>query len=595
MLAELFALRDQLAAAAPKGGRGALVAAFAQRVGRAPQTIHAWLKRHAGYAPARKTRTDKGRTRLDAGTLEFIAASRQASQRQNGSAHASQPIAVAMNVAAQNGFAVNVSEARVAALLRQQKLDMQSQASARNHLRMRSLHPNHVHEIDPSLCLIYYIGGKQYAMTAEQFNKNKPVALEQVKLKVWRYTRYDHASRSVDVCYYEAAGENQRSLFEFLLHTWGQAEHRLSHGVPQMLLWDKGSANTSAGIRRLLDALGVQHRTHATHHAWVKGGVESANYIVERHFESRLRAEPVDSVEQLNAAAAAWVRDYNADQIEHVDARVRCDDGQRRVRDDMWALILQTPGALVEMPARSVCAWFMRGKDETRQVRDSRITFVHPQAGRSLLYDLTPWAAEIHNGQRLTVSPLLLGDGALRVHLPSATGADRHIDVEPVRAFDAFGRPQDNPVWGEEHRSAPHSAAQHAAKRLAEATWGKGSSLADAEAQRAKGARPFAHLNGGKGAVAHSHLGAAELPARLLPKAQPLQTADVAALRSQPVAPVLNHFQAAQALQRLGVPMTPERHAQLRAWHPEGVPEDAIDGLAQRLAVRAALRVVGGQ
>jgi hypothetical protein len=34
--------------------------------------------------------------------------------------------------------------------------------------------------------------------------------------------------------------------------------------------------------------------------------------------------------------------------------------------------------------------------------------------------------------------------------------------------------------------------------------------------------------------------------------------------------------------------------SQLRAWHPDGVPEDQLDALQQRLTVRAGLRVVGG-
>lgn len=133
--------------------------------------------------------------------------------------------------------------------------------------------------------------------------------MEKVKLKVWRYVRYDHASGAIDVRYFEAAGENQHSLFEFLQHTWGKHEQRLSHGVPEILLWDKGSANaTSTGVKRLLDALGVQHETHAAHHAWVKGGVESGNWIVERHFEavsrmSRLPASSNSTPARLNGCA----------------------------------------------------------------------------------------------------------------------------------------------------------------------------------------------------------------------------------------------------------------------------------------------------
>lgn len=600
LLADLIALRERLAAAPPKEGeRGVLVANFARGIGKSPQTVHAWLKRHAGYATERKRRADAGRTRLAPEALAFIASSRLVAQRQNARANATQPIAVAMNIAAQNGFDINVGEGTVARLLRQQQMDIKTQANARNHLRLRSLHPNHVHQIDPSLCLLFYMGGKQYLMREEAFNKNKPVALEKVKLKVWRYTRYDHASRSIDVRYYEAAGENQASLFEFLLYTWGKAEGRLSYGVPQMLLWDKGSANTSAGIRRLLDALGVQHETHATHHAWVKGGVEAANYIVERHFESRLRAEPVHSVQELNQAAAAWVRDYNANAIEHVDARVRCDDGQLRVRDDMWSAILQTPAALLDMPPRQVCAWFMTGKEHTRQVRDGRITFVHPQSGKSELYDLQAWASEIYNGQKLALAPLLLGDCALRIELPTQNGQSRYIEVEPVREFDAFGRPLAAPVMGQERRQAPHTAAQAVGQRLAEATWGEGVTPEQAEQLRAKNARPFAHLNDGKGAVAHSHLGQAETLTRLLPKAQPVQTEALAqAQTARTVARTLTQFEAAAALaapEYLGQRLSPEQVALLRSLHPQGVPEDRLPDLATRLKTRAALRVINGR
>ncbi|AVO33029.1 DDE-type integrase/transposase/recombinase [Ottowia oryzae] len=593
-LVQLCALRDRLAAAA-HGEATALKTAYLADKTDSLATLHRKLRVYAGYRPERKVRSDKGRTRLPADTLDFIASTRLASQRQNAHGHATKPIGVAMNVAEQNGFEVNVTPGRVASLLRSRQMDMKTQANARNHLRLRSLFPNHVHQIDPSLCLMYYMGGRQVIMNEARFNKNKPVAMERVKLKVWRYTRYDHASRCIDVRYYEAAGENQASLFDFLMHTWGAFEGRLSHGVPQMLLWDKGSANTSTGVRRLLDALGVNHETHAAHHAWVKGGVESANYIVERQFESRLRAEPVTTVEQLNAAAAAWVRDYNANAIAHVDARVRCDDGEQRVRDDLWSLILQTPGALVELPARDVCAWFMTGKEHTRMVRDSRITFVHPQSGRSELYDLTPWAGEIYNGQKLDLVPLLMADCALRVMLPSADGSDRFIEVEPVREFDAYGRPLSAPVIGLERRQAPHTAAQEVAKRLTEVTWGAGTSTAEAEKLRDKNARPFAHLNDGKGAVAHSHLGKTELPARLLPDAEQVQTAAIAGRRAaEKVAPLLNHFQATRALKERGVAMNPERVSQLRAWYPDGVPENELDNLQHRLTVRAGLRVVGG-
>ena len=57
---------------------------------------------------------------------------------------------------------------------------------------------------------------------------------------------------------------------------------------------------------------------------------------------------------------------------------------------------------------------------------------------------------------------------------------------------------------------------------------------------------------------------------------------------------LLTHFEAARELKDLGVAMNEERVSQLRAWHPEGVPEDQLATLQHRLTVRAGLRVVGG-
>ncbi len=591
MIQELFALRDSHATAA-HGQQQVLLRDFARAKGKSLNLVYVWLREYTGFCPQRKKRTDSGTTRLPDNTLAFIATSVNESVRNNGIS--TKPLCVAMNIADQNGLTVNVTAGRIATLMRAKRLDVKAQTNARNHQRQRSLHPNHVHQIDPSLCLIYYMGGKQCVMREEEFNKNKPVAMEKVKLKVWRYVRYDHASGCIDARYFEAAGENQRSLFDFLLYTWGVSAKRVSHGVPKMLLWDKGSANTSAGIKRLLDALGVHHETHATHHAWVKGGVENANWIVERHFESRLRDEPVTTIEQLNASAENWVRDYNANVMPHIDSRVRRDDGQPHVRDDLWNLISHTPDVLIEMPARAVCSYFMRGKEDTRQIRDGHITFVHPQSGKSELYSLQAWAKDFANGEKVRVSPMLLGDRVLRVEIDRYGQDPLHIEVTPEIEFDVYGRPLSAVVLGEERKTAPHTAAMEASKIIAQTAFGSDASLADADAKRAKNARPFAHFNDGKGIVAHSHLGQADLPARLLPQAQVIKTIDMAAVRAAQAVRTLTQFEAAQALVAKGMTLNAELIATLKNQYEDGVPEDQLDALHARLTVRGGLRVVNG-
>jgi hypothetical protein len=57
---------------------------------------------------------------------------------------------------------------------------------------------------------------------------------------------------------------------------------------------------------------------------------------------------------------------------------------------------------------------------------------------------------------------------------------------------------------------------------------------------------------------------------------------------------ILTHFEAARALVAQGVAMDAEKNRQVAAWYPAGVPESEVAALANRLTVRAGLKVVGG-
>jgi hypothetical protein len=598
VLVSLVALRDRLTAA-PHGERRTMVEAYAANTGRSTGTVYNWLRDHANYDSGRKRRSDAGSSRLSGETLELIAAMRQEGLRQNGKQ--TLPLGVALNVADINGAEINVSQSQVARLLRQRRMDTVTVGASRTTGELRSEFANHVHQIDPSLCLLYYMGGRQHLMTEQKFYKNKQENYAKIKLKVWRQVRWDHFSGVLDVRYFESAGESQAMLFEFLMWTWSKQEGRLNHGVPKLLLWDKGSANTSHGIQNLLDALGVQHETHAQGHSWAKGGVENANNIVETQFESRLRFEPVESIAELNAAALSWARDWNANLIKHVDSRLVRASGTPMVRDDLWSLILRTPGALIELPSREVCQWFMAGREKERQVNNLAISFAHPELGRAARYDLRAWAEFVHNRQKLNVTPLLLRDGLLRVEIPRAGAEALVVEVQPVRDFDEAGRNMAAQMIGEGYTRMPESASEAIARRLAIAAYGDGTTVDGAETLREKNARPFAHLNDGKGLTAHSHLGETELPARLLPVAGEVATDAVRAagraVRDVQLEP-LNHVQAATRLRALvGSSWTAEHFAWLAQRYPGGVQEDALDSIAAEInsgRPMQALRAVGG-
>ena len=581
----LFSLKAKLLAAG-HGVKGALVTDFAAMHGNSPATVYNWLKTECGFDAGRKVRADRGKTAINETAITFIAAAKRESMRGNGKSI--MPTAVAMYVADTNGMDICLSRGRINSILREQGLTNAALAAPRDTTRLRSLHPNHVHQIDPSLCVLFYMGGKQMIMDEAVFNKNKPGNAAKIKLKVWRYVRYDHASASIDIRYFEAAGENQAVLFDFLMWTWGKQASRLSHGVPKRLLWDKGSANTSAAVRNLLDALGVLHETHAAGHAWAKGGVEGSNNIVETQFESRLKLEPVNSITELNAAAESWVRDYNANAIKHVDSRVKRDSGEAMVRDDLWHTI--TAAELVAMPAEAVCRWFFHGTAQSRVVKNLQISFKHPELDVPAIYKLHDWATQLTKNEKVQVLPLLGKDGAVRIQIEQLGAKEPLlVEVKPVTEFDKFGRDASGQVIGEGYQRLPDSASVIEAKRMNGLVFGV-TNLDEADSLRSKNARPFAAANEGKGITAHSHLGKEELVERLPRQAQELDTPAVQAAQygtgaGKPAQASLSLSEACMfikgAKQGRGATYEPSTYAYLQARYTDGrVPQEAAEALA---------------
>lgn len=131
------------------------------------------------------------------------------------------------------------------------------------------------------------------------FNDTNKNGSKVKRKKCLRYVLTDHYSGSICVRYYSGYGEAAEYMYDFLLYAWGKKD-RINysfHGVPELLLWDKGSANTSKAVTNALKSLGVKTITHKAGSSRVKGQVENANNIVETHFECFLRFEGVKTIE----------------------------------------------------------------------------------------------------------------------------------------------------------------------------------------------------------------------------------------------------------------------------------------------------------
>lgn len=154
-------------------------------------------------------------------------------------------------------------------------------------------------------------------MEAEQFYKNKPANVAKVEpQRVWRYVITDHASGVIYV-EYVYGGETAENISETFINAIQKKENHAEpfFGVPKILMFDRGSANTSQMFTHLLNQLDVKIEVPKAHNARAKGQVEKGNDIVERQFESGLRFMNVSGLAELNQLAHQWMRYFNGKAI----------------------------------------------------------------------------------------------------------------------------------------------------------------------------------------------------------------------------------------------------------------------------------------
>lgn len=469
---------------AKNGEKSRLVDEVVNKLGVSKATFYR-MRSELGLTPKRKSRSDKGSSSVDDATVRKLAAMRQAGTRANGKVI--METTTATGILATNGHTV-LSASSMNRLLRQKGLSAKTMVQPTAHQQLASQYPNHIHEVDPSYCVLYYPPGSkeqkvQHYTSEDEFYQNKPEKWEKIKhLRVWRYTLTDHASGTIMVRYYESAGETQMIMFEFLCWCWSKMEWRLFYGVPYGLLWDKGSANGAHAIKNWLDAMGVNHITHKTKRARVKGSVEKANDLVEKKFESRLRFEPVNSVEELNESAIAWQEAFNANRIPHEDNR---HSRHGKARYHVWQQIMsaQWREHLRELPPIDVCRYFFTAKEEPRTVDgELKISFVHPLIKERRFYDLSH-CAEIGVGMKVKVRPMLTANtGSIVVGVTNPAGETAWHEAEPVE-YNELGFRLDAPVIGEEYKEQADTDTDKARKELDRVAY---PDMTDEEIQKAK-------------------------------------------------------------------------------------------------------------
>lgn len=450
MRAELGSIINEIRTAG-YGRKGELVEKYSKILGVSVKTLYRML---AEASPTgRAKRCDAGESSLDDSTLKLIAAMMLNSVRGNGKQ--TMDIPTARQILLAQGVEIPVSDSRIAVLLKEKGYDIQGMKAAEPCVRMRSLHPNHVHQVDPSLCLLYYSpDGKQHLIRDEEAYKNKPFMQGKEKLKLWRYVMVDHYSGTICHRYYQTEGENMLTLWEFLQYGWGikENERAVFHGLPEILVCDKGSANTSGAIANALRSLRVRLIPHTVGNARAKGSVEDANNLIEKLFESRLKLQPVSSVEELNEYAEQWDALINANLLEGYDSRLT---RAKMARTDLWLKI--RPEELVELP-EGAASLLMRNAED-RKV-DSSLTV----SCRNRLYSVAGMVG-IRPAMTVKVQPILVSpDNKILVSYmyDGELIEDERLPLE----MDEAGFRMDAPVFGVEFKRNADTVQDKARKEL---------------------------------------------------------------------------------------------------------------------------------
>ncbi len=579
----LDSLQHQLRSA-PHGAKALPVRQTAQALGVSVATVHRWLAAHMPERVARtslrdeqrKRRADAGAVGISRDELEAISAALLASYRKSGQRILTFDAAVQM--LRDNGMVSSaLSTSRICTLLQQGGLHPGQLTRPTPAVEQRSLHPNHVWQVDASVCVAYYLSNATglQVMDAEKFYKNKPGNLSRIQEeRLIRYAVADHYEHELLTRYY-LGSECAASLADFLIWCFAPKEGHPVHGVPFVLQMDMGSANTSAQVLNMLERLHVRYIVHERHNSRANGSVEKAHHLVETHFESALRFQRVAGLEDLNDKALLWANNFGATQLH---------SRYGKTRHEVWMRI--KPHELRLAPPVELMRTLPTTHPEERRVDNNLHIHFAVRGWGKHDYDLR-YLPGVMPGAKVQVVLNGLQAPAVEVRYADPdTGELRWLTVHPVQR-DEVGFRLDAPVIGEELRTGARGLVDDNRAAALMRAFG-GSTEAEAKLAAEKNTLAFG------GAVdPFKRAREAQLPAFLPRRGTPLEV-EGRQVQAQRCSTVAAAKRIREALARVGRSDSygPQVFTWLQAQHgSEGVPEDALEALIDRLAAGHGLTV----
>ncbi|EFN9722783.1 integrase [Escherichia coli] len=462
--------------------------------------------------------------------------------------------------------------------LRQHRMHPDQLRAPSPALELASLHPNHVWQLDASICVLYYLKNPAKktkgdtglrVMSAAEFNKNKPRNLDRiVNDRVWSFEITDHTTGWIYV-EYRFGGESAVNFLEVMINAMqerGGAD--VLHGVPKILFTDPGSALVSASLLNMCRAMGICTIQHKAHNARATGSVEKARDIIERKFEGGLRFLRVDDIDELNRLARLWRMKFNRTAIHSRHCMSRT---------DAWLRI--TEEQLVKAPAPEICRELAISLPEERTVTGKlRVPF------RGKEYDVSD-VPGVFVGDKVMVARNPWSDEEARVVIINDEGFETFHVINAIQKDELWQYSTSAPVIGEEYHQLPETVTRTNRDKVEQHTYGT-ASREETDAAKKDKALPF----GGR-FNPYLDIERDDHPA-YMPKRG--QASDVRRPRTEQRP--MTHVEAAKALRDKfsanGLTWTPEHYRQLTAQYPDGVPEAALDEVMATLTTPVRSSVI---
>lgn len=551
--------------AAPHGQKREVIALACHHLQISAAELHRRLA-ELGLNGERKRRSDAGRSTLSEDEARLICGVMTESTRANGKRLLTFEDAVDM-LRANGKLECSLSAAHIARVMREKGWHPDQLTKASAHTQLASLHPNHVWQIDASICVLYYLDtGGLSVMDEKEFEKNKPANFARVADKrVIRYVITDHFSGSIWVSYFTGS-ENSENLTEaFLAAIQPKTAQEPLHGVPFIVNADAASANKGQLFQNLLKRLKCNFIAHLPGNARATGQVENAQNLIERHFEARLAFLRVTGLDHLNQLAQQWRIAFNAmrKHTRHGMTRYAC---WQRIKEDQ----LRLP------PSIDLCRELVSTHPVEATVRGD-LTITHSIKGfGSTAYSLRDCAG-IEPKEKVLVVVNPYRAPAIDVTVRGADGQEVTYTIEP-QAKREGGFAADAPVIGESFAAPRDSVTDTRTKQLLKDAYGT-ETLLEADAKRKAKAPAYAGQIDSFADVKQT-----QVPDWMGKRGTTLDVPEVA----REIAP-LTHTQAAIQLRHLlDRHLEQAEYAWLRSRFADGVPAEQIGALAQQFSGKAS-------